>query len=451
VDRRQHDTQAGRGHAPQSTEEGSREAIEGEEAGEASGGNAPREEGLMETRQTTPKKRKRVRMDGLYRRRFRVDGEMHVSPTWHYEFVYQNRRYRGCTGERDMQAAREFVQQERTRIQNKVRFGIAPAGEAEKALPTFAELGQHHLEVSGRMKRSIDDDRSILDRALVPALGKMRIGDITSADVERFRNARLAGELYDKTLNRTEKPSPQTVKNELACLRLVLNIAVKDGRLARNPVSGVKVDGYDNRRERVIAPDELGRLLMFVGMTKTRTGKLIRNEREDSAARGDHLRPMMILAYETGMRESEILGLKWSDVNTKTHLARLRRTKNGMARTVPLSERAERALQEWGQRHPEWVFPSQDGEGHLGLVSHAFRRLADRAEVAEVRFHDFRHTFCTRMVERGVDLITLKEITGHKTLAMLDRYSHPSDARKVALVRGVVGDFVGTQEASTGA
>jgi integrase len=68
-------------------------------------------------------------------------------------------------------------------------------------------------------------------------------------------------------------------------------------------------------------------------------------------------------------------------------------------------------------------------------VSAAFGRLAERAKHADIRFHDFRHTFCTRMVEQGADLITLKEITGHKRLAMLQRYSHPSDARKLALVR----------------
>jgi integrase len=145
-----------------------------------------------------------------------------------------------------------------------------------------------------------------------------------------------------------------------------------------------------------------------------------------------------MLAWETGMRDGEIRSLRWADVNLAEHKVRLSRTKNGDMRTVPLSEEAERALSPplWWNRGSSFVFPAETASGYVGEMAPAFRRLATAAGVPGVRFHDFRHTFCTRMVERGVDVITLKEITGHRTLAMLQRYSHPSDARKLEIVRG---------------
>ncbi|MGH9867609.1 MAG: tyrosine-type recombinase/integrase [Candidatus Polarisedimenticolia bacterium] len=134
-----------------------------------------------------------------------------------------------------------------------------------------------------------------------------------------------------------------------------------------------------------------------------------------------------------GMTRWKPVRLRWRDI--KDHFATVRDTKNGDTRRVPLSEKAEHALKEWGRRHMEYVFPSLKGDGPLGLLSHAFARLAERAKVSDVRYHDLRHGFCTRMVEAGADLITLKEITGHRTLTMLQRYTHPSEARKLALVR----------------
>jgi site-specific recombinase XerD len=68
-------------------------------------------------------------------------------------------------------------------------------------------------------------------------------------------------------------------------------------------------------------------------------------------------------------------------------------------------------------------------------VSHAFAGLCERGNVEAAKFHDLRHTFCTRMVAAGVDLITLASITGHKSMDMLRRYTHPSDSAKVEAVR----------------
>lgn len=347
--------------------------------------------------------------DNLYKQR--------TSPFWWYDFSYRGRRYRASTGVRDKPLARKVMELKIAEI----RLGRPLDGPVVKETPRFAAYAQAYLDGAGALKRSRASDRSILKRALTPFFGTKRLAEITCENVERFRNERLTGKLSEKGRNTKAEPAKRTVEAELALLHRILNLAVEAGHLGRNPAARVRVPKFDNRRDRVIDPEEYERLLTAV-----------------NDAKGAHLVPMMVLAYETGMREGEILALRWEDVDFRRHLARLRRTKNGEARSVPLTEEAERVLRPpvWWRRDADYVFPSKDGRGYLGRVSHVFARVAKRAKVQGARFHDFRHTFCTRMVERGVDLITLQAITGHKTLDMLQRYSHPSEARKLALVRG---------------
>jgi len=353
----------------------------------------------------------------LYKRRL-PDGSR--SPTWHYDFRIRGRRYKGCTSQREKQKAREFEDE----LKAEVRLGRPLNGPAPTILPTVKEYAEAYLTGDGALKRSVDDDRSILDRALIPVFGRKRLDEITRADVEAFRNQRREGKVSAEGHERKRKgaPSPQTVKLELALLRRILNIAVEADLLDRNPAKGVRMPHFSNRRDRVIDSEEYARLLLAA-----------------STRQGPHMRTVITLGWETGMREGEILSLRWSDVDLVRHFVRLVQTKTGEPRKVPLTEAAERALREWRRRDSVYVFPAPGREGHIGLVSRAFSRIAGRASVEGVRFHDLRHTFCTRHVEGGADLIKLADITGHKTLAMLRRYSHPSDESKLALVRGLEG------------
>lgn len=360
----------------------------------------------------------------LFKRRMEAGNK---SSTWYYDFRVKGRRYKGSTGCHDKALARRFEDE----LKAEARLGRPLDGPARKALPTFAEFAKGYREGDGALKKSGSDDQSILDRALLPMFGRMRLDAITRPHVERFRNDRLAGKLPRARRNLGRALAPATVALELGLLRRILNVAVEAGLLDRNPVAKLKMPKFDNRRDRVIDATEYQRLLAAA------------DDRQ-----GAHMRPIQVVAYETGMREGEVVGLRWADVDFARHFARLTETKNGEKRNVPLTEAAEEALRawarrkDWGRRESTYVFPSRAGNRPLraGNISAAFTRIAKRAKVADVHFHDYRHTFATRMVERGgVDLITLASITGHKTLAMLRRYSHPSDARKLALVRGCEG------------
>ncbi len=350
----------------------------------------------------------------LYKRRM-SDGRR--SPTWYYDFRIRGRRYKGCTDQHDKKKARQVEDE----MKANVRLGRSINGEPEKLLPRFKEYAKRYMEAVGMLKLTAKDDKSIIERSLKPFFGHKRLNKIERADVERFRNERLAGKL-SAGKGRSKIPAPATVQHELALLKHIFNVARYDGLLERNPVSGIRLPRYNNRRDRVISPAEYKQLLLAV------------------SPRGKHLVPIIKLANETGMRMGEILSLGWSDVSFTRHMLRLRETKNGTTRDVPMSEEAEDALKEWGRKDSPYVFPSKDGKMRVSVVSRAFARLAKRAKVRNVRFHDFRHSFCTRMREQGADILILKEITGHKHLAMLMRYTHPSEASKLALVRGHQGE-----------
>ncbi len=215
---------------------------------------------------------------GLFKRRL-PSGKR--SGVYHYDFRLKGRRYAGSTGCHDKGLARRFEDE----LKAEIRLGRPLDGPAPKILPTFEEYARDYREGDGALKRSGGDDQSILDRALVPAFGRMRLDAITRADVERFRNERLAGKLSDRDSgrNRRAKPAPATVGLELGLLRRILNVAVEAGLLERNPVAKLRMPKVSNRRDRVIDATEYARLLAAV------------DERQ-----GPHMRPIIIWPTRRG-------------------------------------------------------------------------------------------------------------------------------------------------------
>src|SRR5262249_12111225 len=145
-------------------------------------------------------------------------------------------------------------------LQAEIRLGRPLDGPAPKVYPAFKDYAESYLTGDASLKRSVDDDRSILDRALIPVFGSKHLDEITRADVEAFRNQRREGKVATDKHKRKMKgnPSPQTVKLELALLRRIFNIAIEAGILDRNPAKGVKMPRFNNARDRVIDTQEYG-------------------------------------------------------------------------------------------------------------------------------------------------------------------------------------------------
>jgi integrase len=131
--------------------------------------------------------------------------------------------------------------------------------------------------------------------------------------------------------------------------------------------------------------------------------------------------PLVRLALETAMRRSELLGLRWEHIDLQRRTIYLQLTKNGTSRTVPLSTQAIQILAQMPRNLNGTVFPVTHE-----VVSQAFNRARKQAGVKDIRFHDLRHMAITKLAEKLPNLIELSAVSGHKSLAMLKRYYHPS-------------------------
>lgn len=237
----------------------------------------------------------------------------------------------------------------------------------------------------------------------------------------RLRDAR--SRLDEYRAQRRATVSSATVNKDIRFLKAACAKAFEWNLVPDNFMRGYKLDRENNQRTRFIEDEEFFRLL--------------------DASR-DELVPILVVARHTGMRQGELLGLKWTDVDLQRGVASLRMTKSGEGRVVPLStdviailERIVPARQEGyvfrrvshdrirRQQRPD------DGSVALnprGWLMHAFRRAVRRAGLVDFHFHDLRHTWASHAAMRGADVQTLAAVLGHKTLRMTQRYTHLSAA-----------------------
>ncbi|WP_149088410.1 site-specific integrase [Pseudomonas prosekii] len=151
----------------------------------------------------------------------------------------------------------------------------------------------------------------------------------------------------------------------------------------------------------------------------------------------DHLKPMVLISLNTGMRRGELFDLKWSAVNfqTKTITAAGATTKTSDTRHIPMNKETVRVLEDWKKLagKSRYVFPSQEG-GRLEDVKSAWLKLLERANIEGFRWHDMRHDFASRLVMAGVPLNTVRDLLGHADIKMTLRYAHLAPGTKAAAV-----------------
>lgn len=206
--------------------------------------------------------------------------------------------------------------------------------------------------------------------------------------------------------------SGSTVNRELTLLHHMIEVARKewDVALLSNPVAGIRRPRSNPSRERRLSIAEQTVLLY-----------------ECRQARSWWLAPIVELAIHTGMRQSEVRSLLWENINMADHVATLpaAATKTLTLRTVPLNSRCMAILESLrSNKEPA----SLRGPLFLGVtreaVKLAFKRARKRADLTDFRFHDTRHEATSRLFELGLNPVEVASITGHKTLAMLARYTH---------------------------
>jgi integrase len=263
---------------------------------------------------------------------------------------------------------------------------------------TFEELRDRYMKeyaIPNKAHRTIEKDKCSFKR-LSEFFGGCTLAEITPQKIANY-----------KRLRRESGIKPATLARELELLRAALNIAVREWEwLEVNPFWKVRIEQPKGHKERWVTLKEQESLL------------------EASPA---WLRDIILFALNTGMRQDEILSLKWSQVDMLRRTVTLLETKNKEKRTIPLNQTALGLLRAKGKiRHISgYVFASEAGTKiHARNLLRAFYSARRKAGLEDVRFHDLRHTFATRLVQSGVDLYVVKELLGHKSLKMTMRYAH---------------------------
>ena len=255
-----------------------------------------------------------------------------------------------------------------------------------------------------------------------------RIDRLNELQIERWKATRMKSGV-----------TPSTVKRDLAELKAALNRAMKWGYASDNPAKGVTLKVDQHHRARFLTDAERKNLLKALQERDNKkregreSGNRFRQERSyelkpEIKSYSDYLTPMVLLAMQTGMRRSELFSLTWESVRLKgtpqlTVLAA--HAKSGKTRHIPLNRTAVDVLQTWGKPTEQsgLVFPNAAG-GQLTDIKTAWGKLIKDAKINDFRFHDLRHDFASRLVMNGVDLYRVKELLGHGSIEITQRYAH---------------------------
>lgn len=297
--------------------------------------------------------------------------------------------------------ARQLLEKKRTEALQGKKL---PELNRRRAI-TLAELVKKYAAETRANKKSWKWDERIAGH-WVEVLGEEGIDSIQPGDIERIKARWL--ESGGKRNGKTIPLSPGTMNRRLAYLKTLFGKAVRDGLLDRNPLAArrVKMLRESAPPDRFLSPEEQAAVMAQL-------------PRLDQLA--------MVVALQTGLRQSEELERCREDIDLKKGLLFIPEAKGGGRQEVFLNQVARAALREVLDSHPhQWVFPSPDGTQHLSqnTLADRFQRACQKAGVKGVSWHTLRHTFISRLCLMGVPLPTVQKLARHKSIAMTLRYSH---------------------------
>lgn len=278
-------------------------------------------------------------------------------------------------------------------------------------MPVREAFGRYRTQIS-ILKKGYAQEKYRIEQICRSFLGNMVTRQVTSVDIATYRDQRLE-EINPRT---KRKLAASTVRLEMSLLSNFFDIGrIEWGICDANPVANVRKPKCPPGRDRRLTAREERLILRYChGHTNP------------------DLYSIVVLAFETAMRQGEILNLQWEHLNLKSRIAHLPETKNGTKRDVPLSVKARDALIRLGVKTKGKVF----GYTAEGLKS-TWRFMLKKLGIQDLHFHDLRHEAISRLFELGsLDMMEVAAISGHKSLAMLKRYTHLKAQRLVRKLEG---------------
>ncbi|NCC61234.1 MAG: site-specific integrase [Verrucomicrobiae bacterium] len=305
--------------------------------------------------------------------------------------------------------ARKWASKIETDIREGRHFKYA---EAKKH--TLGELIDRYIENVLPAKEKVLRDYSQQLGHWKSELGHVLLSDLTPALIVEKRDELAKG------MTSRGKRSPATVNRYLACLSHACTTAVREwGWIEENPLSKVSRLNEPRGRVRFLDDNERGRLL--------------------EACKGSaypHLYLIVVLALSTGARRNEIMKLRWQDIDFTRRQLVLHETKNGERRVLPVTGKALELLnahKKIRRIDTDMLFPSTK-PGIPYDIRKSWESAVERAGIEDFRFHDLRHSAASYLAMNGATLAEIAEVLGHKTLQMVKRYSHLSEAHTSTVV-----------------
>jgi integrase len=270
------------------------------------------------------------------------------------------------------------------------------------------DSAKRHKDVCGKLQWWKDE------------LGYALLADLTKATINEKIEI-LSARTYTLNSGKVKRITPATVNRYITAFSHVCTVAVNEWEwLEQHPLQKISKKKEPRGRVRFLNDDERAALLE---VCKTSESKFLYS--------------IVVLALSTGARRGEIMNLKWQDVDFERRVITLHITKNGDRRILPLAGKALEEITALHQKRDtvsDYIFPSPYNPRRPWNIQGAWNTAVTKAKLQDFRFHDLRHSAASYLAMNGASLAEIAEVLGHKTLQMVKRYAHLSEAHTSAVV-----------------
>ncbi len=323
---------------------------------------------------------------------------------------------RKSTGVKDKKTAEEIYAKKLIDIAKGTFFD-----KVEKDKLAFRNFADDFLEQYSKPKKiSWKKCDAVYLRRFKDCFGDMQLADISQEMIERYLARRKDTVVGHEKDGSPKHLAPATLNRELACLKTMFSKAIEWGKVLVNPCAKVKKLRENNERTRFLTEDEMRRLYEIASV---------------------ELRQILAVLLQSGMRKGELQNLKWENLDFNNAHISLTKTKSGKVRHIPMTVAVKQVLlqRRLNKKSDMWVFPGKKGKPYD--FGGAFETVRVKAGLKDVRLHDIRHTFASNLAMRGADMMTIKELLGHSSLKMTERYSHLTSKHKVDAMARLESNF----------
>lgn len=337
--------------------------------------------------------------------------------TWWMSFQYEQRHIQKSTKCKNKRDAETVERAFRTQL-DKGEVGIEERPDA----PAFPEAVEEFLKwakIEHRTKPNTIRSYESTSKAPAKFFGDKPLDQIEPSDIEKFKQFRSKQTTRPRRLPKSKKKAelgiwkpttlkPATINRELALLRIIFNFYIRRDILVKNPVSRVKFFAEDNCQIRVVSTEE---------------------ERIYLMAASQPLQDFATVMIDNGMRPEEVARIERKNVDLIQGYVFIPFGKTKAAkRKIPLSKRVSAILEKrLNDSKCEFLFATAATKSPLTTLKTAHAGAIRRSTMTHFRLYDLRHTFATRFIESGGDIVTLQALLGHSNIQMVTRYAHPTE------------------------